>query len=89
MEKVWKRLIAVSLSLMLMFTMGLNVFAAENVEATPEDDPAVTLDEGDAVATEPESTDEIVVQEEERNRTCNYKQIKHVQGCFCISHNRE
>ena len=74
MEKVWKRLIAVSLSLMLMFTMGLNVFAAETVE--PPDDPAVTLDEGDTVATEAEpaseevvleeeSSDEIVVQEEE------------------------
>ena len=65
MEKVWKRLIAVSLSLMLMFTMGLNVFAAENVEGTPSDDPAVTLDEGDAVATEAEPAGEEVVLEEE------------------------
>ena len=75
MEKVWKRLIAVSLSLMLMFTMGLNVFAAETV-VTPNDNPAVELDEGDTVATEAEpaseeevleeeSSDEAVVQEEE------------------------
>jgi hypothetical protein len=64
MEKVWKRLIAVSLSLMLMFTMGLNVFAAENVDSTPGDDPAVTLDEGDAAATDVEPADEAVVQDE-------------------------
>lgn len=51
MKKAWNRLIAVSLSLMLMFTMGLNVFAAENVEGAPSDDPAVTLDEGDGAAT--------------------------------------
>ncbi|MBE6046265.1 MAG: hypothetical protein E7221_06150 [Clostridiales bacterium] len=64
MEKVWKRLIAVALSLMLMFTMGLNVFAAENVEGASNDDPAVTLDEGDAAATDVEPADEAVVQEE-------------------------
>ena len=64
MEKVWKRLIAVSLSLMLMFTMGLNVFAAENVDSTPGDDSAVTLDEGDAAATDVEPADEAVVQDE-------------------------
>lgn len=64
MEKVWKRLIAVSLSLMLMFTMGLNVFAAENVDGTPSDDPAVSLDESDAVATDVEPADEAVVQDE-------------------------
>lgn len=63
MEKVLKRLVAISLSLMLMFTMGINVFAAENVEGTPSDDPAVTLDEGDAVATETEPSDEAVVSE--------------------------
>ena len=54
MEKLLKRLTAVALSLMLMFTMGVNVFAAEGVEGTPNDDPAVTLDEGDAAAVEAE-----------------------------------
>ena len=57
---------------MLMFTMGINVFAAENVEGTPGDDPAVTLDEdgvaaleeGDDAVTDVAPADEAVVQEE-------------------------
>ena len=51
MKKVLKRFAAISLALMLMFTMGINVFAAENVEGTPGDDPVITA-MGESVSVE-------------------------------------
>ena len=48
MKKVWKRLIAVSLSLMLMFTMGVNVFAADGDDVTEAAfDNSTTLADGE------------------------------------------
>lgn len=51
MKKVLNRFAAISLALMLMFTMGINVFAAENVDGTPSDDPVITA-MGESVSVE-------------------------------------
>ena len=57
MEKSLKRLLAVVLSLMLMFTMGTTVFAADDVAADVSDE-AVVLDEGTAVEGEDVAMDD-------------------------------
>ena len=60
MEKSLKRLLAVVLSLMLMFTMGTTVFAADDVAADPTEE-TVVLDE-EAVVDEEAAEDEAVVE---------------------------
>ena len=61
MEKNLKRLLAVVLSLMLMFTMGTTVFASDNVDANSSNEEVVLDDEtttdGDEATVEEEITE--------------------------------
>ena len=74
MEKNMKRLLALALSLMLMFTMGTTVFAADNVEGSNDEGTVLEQDvqaldeetnlDGDSTDVDAEDVSEVVTADE-------------------------